>query len=148
MQVKEIMTPDPRCCVPESNLGEVAQMMLDCDCGEIPIVDSLDSGKPIGVITDRDIVCRTVALGKNPLELRARDCMTSPVITVRPDTDVEDCCKQMEHYQVRRIPVVDANGRCCGLVAQADVANRVPARRTAEVVRQVSQQTYYAHEGL
>ena len=69
MQVKEVMTPDPACCVPETGLQEVAKMMVDHDCGEIPVIENKESRLPIGVITDRDIVCRTVALGTNPLDM-------------------------------------------------------------------------------
>jgi len=83
-------------------------------------------GQPVGVITDRDIICRAVALGKNPLELTARDCMTSPVVTVTPDASIEQCAEVMETHRLRRIPVVDAAGSCCGIVSQADVALRMP----------------------
>src|SRR5688500_19096728 len=69
MQVREIMTSDPACCTPDTNLQDVACMMIECDCGAIPVVDDLDSGRVIGMITDRDITCRTVAQRKNPLDL-------------------------------------------------------------------------------
>ena len=136
MKVQEIMTSDPACCRPETNLREVACLMAEHDCGEIPVVNG---GKPVGVITDRDIVARAVAQGRNPLELMARDCMSSPVVTVTPDTDVKDCCDTMEQHQIRRVPVVDASGTCCGMVSQADIAQHASARKTAEVVKQVSQ---------
>src|SRR5438874_1649546 len=86
MYVREFMSSDPVCCGQTSSLAEVARLMVDRNCGEIPIVASGDSGKLIGVITDRDITCRTVAQGLNPLELTAADCMSSPVVTVTPDT--------------------------------------------------------------
>jgi len=142
IRVSHIMTPNPRCCTPDTNLGEIAQRMLDSDCGEIPVVDGLDTRVPVGVITDRDIVCRAVAQGKNPLELRARDCMSRPVITVTPETSIEECCKLMAQYRLRRMPVVDEKGRCCGLVAQADLAKNASARKTAELVKEVSQTSY------
>ena len=72
MQVKEVMTADPACCISETTLTEVAKMMVDNDCGEIPVVESNESKLPIGVITDRDIVCRTVALGLNPARSNSR----------------------------------------------------------------------------
>jgi CBS domain-containing protein len=141
MRVKEIMTINVKCCTPETNLREVGRMMVEGDCGEIPVVDNQQSMKPIGVVTDRDITCRTVAQGKNPLDLSARDCMTSPVVTVTPDTTIEECCERMERHQIRRVPVVDQSGRLCGMIAQADLAKYVPERQTAEVVRRVSQPT-------
>src|SRR5687768_11839838 len=86
MLVKDVMTPDPACCISETALQEVAQLMVDHDCGEIPVVDSKETNRPIGVITDRDIVCRAVAQGLNPLDLTVADCMTTPCVTVTPET--------------------------------------------------------------
>jgi CBS domain-containing protein len=112
-------------------------MMVDCDCGEIPVIDT-QSRRPIGVITDRDIVCRTIAEGRNPFDLSARDCMTTDVVTISLDKSVDECCELMERHQIRRIPVVDARGACCGIVSQADIARRVSERAVGEVVRDVS----------
>lgn len=138
MKVNEIMSKDPACCTPESRLGEVARLMVENDCGEIPVVDSKRTMRPVGVITDRDIVVRTVAEGKNPLEAEAGDCMSSPAVTVTPETSVEECCDIMEERQLRRVPVVDDAGACCGIVAQADIARHAPTDQTAEVVKEVS----------
>lgn len=138
MNVKEIMTKDPACCSKDTNLQEVAKMMKDNDCGCIPVIENEDSKKPVGVITDRDICCRTVAEGKNPLDLTAADAMTSNVETVKEDTSVEDCCSLMEDKQIRRVVVVDDNGGCCGIVAQADIAIKTNEHKTAEVVQEVS----------
>ncbi len=138
MQVKDIMTREPACCMPDTNLQEVARLMVECDCGEIPVVENRQSMKPVGVVTDRDICCRTVAEGKNPLEMTAGDCMSSPCVTVTPEMGVEDCCRVMEENQIRRVPVVDERGACCGIVAQADIAQRASERETAEVVKEVS----------
>jgi CBS domain-containing protein len=139
MQVKDIMTKNPACCTPDTNLQEVARLMVQLDCGESPVVQSNQSMKLVGVITDRDITCRTVAVGKNPLEMTAGDCMSSPCITVTPEMSVEDCCQVMEENQVRRVPVVDESGACCGIVAQADIAQHASKRETGRVVREVSQ---------
>jgi len=138
MQVKDIMTKNPACCTPDTNLQEVARLMVELDCGESPVVQSNQSMKLVGVITDRDITCRTVAVGKNPLEMTAGDCMSSPCITVTSEMSVEDCCHVMEENQVRRVPVVDENGACCGIVAQADIAQHASKLETARVVKGVS----------
>lgn len=138
MNVSEVMTDSPQCCSPDTGLQEVAQMMVDCDCGCIPVVDGDDSKMPVGMITDRDITCRVVAQGRNPLDLTARDAMTSTVVSVTPDTSLEDCLDLMEESQVRRIAVVDNDGKICGIVAQADVARNADEQKTAEVVQQVS----------
>lgn len=141
MLVKEVMTADPACCISETALQEVAQMMVDHDCGEIPVVESRKTKLPIGVITDRDIVCRTVARGFNPLDLTVGDCMSRPCVTVTPDMSVEECSRVMEENKIRRVPVVDADGSCCGIVALADIALNATKSVAAEVVKEVSEPT-------
>jgi len=141
MQVKEVMTADPACCISETPLQEVAQMMVDNDCGEIPVVESRETNLPIGVITDRDIVCRSVARGLNPLDLTVADCMSRPCVTVTPAMSVEECSRIMEENKIRRVPVVDAAGSCCGIVALANIALYARRSVTAEVVKEVSEPT-------
>ena len=138
MQVNEIMTKNPACATAATGLQEIAKMMVDNDCGCIPIVDGENSKKPVGMLTDRDITIRTVAEGKNPLDLTAGDVMTGDVITISPDASVEECGNLMEDKQVRRIAVVDENGACIGMVAQADIALEGNDRQAAEVVQEVS----------
>lgn len=139
MKVREIMTTNPACCTRDTPLSEVARTMLDRDCGQIPVVDDMSSRKLIGVVTDRDIVCRAIAQGQNPVEMSAGDVMSSPVVTVMPDAKVEEVCKTLEDRQVRRIPVQDDEGRCCGIVSLADIAQSGSDRMTAEVVKTISQ---------
>jgi CBS domain-containing protein len=139
MKVKKIMTADPASCLPDTNLGDVSRLMVENDCGEIPVVETNGGLKPIGVITDRDIVCRTVARQINPLELSAKDCMTAPVLAVSEEASVDDCCRLMETHQVRRALVVDGAGALCGVVSQADIALNMAGRKAGEVVREVSQ---------
>jgi len=141
MRVSDIMTDNPACCTPDTPLAAVASLMVEHDCGEIPIVDGADTKRPMGVITDRDIVCRVVAQDKNPLGLAARDCMTSPVVTVTPGTSTDDCARGMAEYRVRRIPVIDDQGRLCGMVSQADLARAAPQDETGDVVRRISEPT-------
>jgi CBS domain-containing protein len=139
MEVERIMTTDPACCTPDTPLQEVARLMVENDCGQIPVVENDKTRRTVGVITDRDIVCRALAIGKNPLNLTAEHVMSRPVLTVRPDTKVEECCRLMEERQVRRAPVEDESGRCCGIVSLADIVQNAPEHMTAEVVRTVSQ---------
>ena len=138
MNVKEVMTANPACCTSDMSLQEVAKLMVDNDCGCIPVVDDTKSKKPVGMITDRDITVRTVAEGKNPLELTVSDAMTANAITVTPLTSLEECCNLMESNQVRRVAVIDEKGSCCGIIAQADIAVNADQRKTAEVVQEVS----------
>ena len=141
MQVSDIMTANPTCCTPQTPLQEVARMMVDNDCGEIPVVENFDTRIPVGVITDRDITCRTVAKGINPLELAASDCMTPDPVTVTPDMSVEECGLLMEDHKIRRIPVVDAAGACCGIVALADIASSATKTDAGDVLQEVSEPT-------
>ena len=138
MNVKEVMTADPACCTADTPLPEVAKMMKECDCGCIPVVDDMTNKKPVGMITDRDITIRTVAEGRNPMDMKASDAMTANVMTVTPETSLEECCNLMEEHQIRRVAVVDKNGSCCGMIAQADIAVNADSSKTAEVVQEVS----------
>ena len=138
MLVREIMTAQPVYGTPDTSLHVIAQMMVENDCGCIPIVENEQTQSPIGMITDRDIVIRTIAENRNPMDLQAEDIMTGGIITVAPDTNLEDCANLMESKQIRRIAVVDESGKLCGMVAQADIANNAPTHTTAEVVQEVS----------
>src|SRR5439155_16319925 len=109
---RDVMTEHPACCTPETPLDEVAKLMRQHDCGEIPVVDPAE--QPVGVITDRDIVCRVIAEGKNPMAYPAEICMSQPVTTVMVDAPLGEVVATMEKHQVRRVPVVDARGRCVG----------------------------------
>jgi len=135
-RARDVMTPDPACCSPHTSIDQVAKMMIQNNCGEIPIVDA--ANRPIGVVTDRDIVCRIVAEGKNPLGYTAEQAMTAPVVTLGPDVSIDDVIATMEDRQIRRVLVVDEEGACAGIIAQADVAVRGAVRKTAELVREVS----------
>ena len=139
MKVKEVMTTDPACAISETTLQEVAQMMIDHDCGEIPVVDSKETKIPIGVITDRDIVCRALAKGLKPSDLTVADCMTTPCVTVTPETSIGTCAWIMEDKKIRRVVVVDADGSCCGIIALADIARLGKTAVTTEIVKEVSE---------
>ena len=136
---RDVMTPNPACCAPGTALDEVARLMVKNDCGEIPVVDASD--RPIGVVTDRDIVCRAVAEGKNPSGHAAESVMTTPVVTVRADASIDDVVATMERHQIRRVPVVDDGGCCTGIIAQADLASDGPPQKSAELLRAVSRST-------
>ncbi len=141
MKVSELMTNDPTCCTPETSIEAVARLMVDVDCGAIPVVGDLTSRFPIGIVTDRDIVVRTIAAGNNPLELTARDCMTAPAITVTKDTTLADCVDLLELNQIRRVVVVDRDGRIAGILAQADIAMHLSKRKAGELLQEVSEPT-------
>jgi len=135
-QARDIMTPDPACCMPHTSLDEVAKMMVRYNCGEIPVVDCDD--QLIGVVTDRDIVSRVVAGGKNPLAYTAETCMSHPAVAIREKAPLEEVLMTMETHQIRRVPVVDDRGHCCGIIAQADIARAGTEHEVAELMREVS----------
>jgi len=138
MTVATVMTSCPACCTPSSTLTDVARLMVENDCGEIPVVEDLDSRKLAGVITDRDIATRVVATGRNSAEARAMDAMTSPAVSVHSDTSLQECCETMETHQIRRVPVVDEAGAVVGIVSLADVVRSANTSTTVAVVKEVS----------
>ena len=138
-RISEVMTPDPAACRVETPVREVARMMIDNDCGQIPVLN--DQGMPVGVITDRDIAVRIVAQGGDGM-VKASDAMSSPTKTVRTDSDLKEAITLMEQAQVRRVPVVDPSGRLAGIVSLADIALAGKKKDTAEIVREVSEPRY------
>jgi CBS domain-containing protein len=139
MRVADIMTTNVTCCTPDTSLRDVARLMVEADCGAVPVVNEMRDKRPVGIVTDRDITCKAVARGKNPLELKAKDVMSDGCVSVTPDMSLDDCCAQMQEKQIRRVVVVDKDGACCGIVAQADIAIEAPEHETAEVVKRVSE---------
>ena len=138
MTASDLMTSNPACCTMETPLTDVARMMVQCDCGEIPVVERQDLKKPVGVVTDRDICCRAVAEGRNPLTMTAADVMSSPAVCAKQGDHIDAVKRIMESHQIRRVPVVDDTGEICGIVSLADIALRDSRKETGEVVREVS----------
>lgn len=136
MNVQDIMTAKPRCCMPEATLAEAARMMLEMDVGEIPVTDR--ELKVTGVITDRDIVVRCVATGGDPQNSTVQSCMTAPALTLESDASLEDCARLMAGQRIRRVPIVDADGAICGIVAQADLEATDARSLKAEVAKRVA----------
>ena len=143
--LSSVMTPNPAVCTPDTPLREVAQMMAINDCGEIPVVESAQNARPVGVVTDRDITVRIVAEGRDSASAKASDAMTSPAETVRANAKLDDVCSLMEEKQIRRVVVVDDDGKVCGIIAQADIARSGRDEETAEIVREVSEPSHARH---
>ncbi len=142
MRAQEIMSANPACCTPSATVQEVARIMKEHDCGCVPVVDSLESRRLVGVITDRDLAVRGLAEGKGA-EAKVDGVMTTDPFTARPDTDLSEIQKAMADRQLRRVPIVDADGCCVGIIAQADLARsageRVSERDVAVVVERISE---------
>lgn len=137
MDVKSVMTPNPACCTAQTPLRDVARMMVDNDCGQIPVVD--DAGAPVGVVTDRDIAIRIVAEGRDSNNATASDAMTKSAKTVRSDSSLKDAVYLMEESKIRRVPVVDENGKLAGMFSLADLALANKPDATAQMVKEVSE---------
>jgi CBS domain-containing protein len=134
VRVRDIMTPDPAWCTPDSTAREAATLMRDHDCGSIPVVENGETKRLIGTLTDRDITVRGVAEGKDP-ETPVRELMTESPVTCGPDDEVEIVREVMVARLVRRVPVVADKGVLVGIVAQADIAREDGAASDQEVGR-------------
>jgi CBS domain-containing protein len=127
MKVKDVMTKNVTYVNPATTVTETAHLMQMHNIGAIPVCDQSDV---VGIVTDRDIVVRTVAPGKNPQMTTVKDVMTAGVSTVSPDMDIKDVTRQMANSQIRRVPVIE-NNTLVGIVALGDVA--VDAKYDTEV---------------
>ncbi len=140
MEVQEIMTSDPVCCSADDTIAAAASLMERTDCGLIPVVDSSKSqNSVVGVITDRDIAIRGVARGLSA-DATVQELMTLKPHCCSPHSDVKEVGQIMSDRQVRRVVVVDDDGHCVGIVAQADLARAAessPAIGEVELARVV-----------
>lgn len=134
MRVRQVMTQQPACCSPDTKLVVVAKMMAEHDCGEIPVCDG---GEIVGVITDRDLACRAVARGMNPLDTPVRAVMTSDPYTVSEHANLIDAATLMEEHHVRRLPVT-RDGHLVGIISQADLIPNLPYDKVLELLTAVS----------
>ena len=135
MLILDVMTPYPTCCRPDDNVGRVARLMLEHDCGIIPVCTER---KVVGVITDRDITCRVVALDRTPREIPVREVMTSPVFCVHENENIQAAVDLMEAKQVRRLPVLDADDDIVGIIAPSDLAPMFASTNVADFLLAVS----------
>jgi len=135
MNIRQAMTPDPATCEPTTTLRLVAMLMRDHDCAAVPIVSS---GEVVGIVTDRDIACRGVARGWNAAELPAAAVMSSPLVAILPDETLEDAIQVMKENRVHHLPVIDADGRLLGIVAQSDLGRRMTNRELGQLARETS----------
>jgi CBS domain-containing protein len=133
--VRDVMTARPRAAAPDTPLSQVAELMVTEDVGAIPVIDG---DKLAGVITDRDIVVRAIAKGKDPRGMATSEISSGEVVTVGPDHDLSDALHLMAQHQVRRLPVVDDENRLVGMVSQADVALESHDKSVGEMVAEIS----------
>lgn len=137
MKVTDVMTPAPVCCLPGDTAEKAAKIMRDHNVGSVPVVLDHKSRQLIGIITDRDLCCTVVASGLEPKATPIKRFVTTNPLTCRESDSVDVCLNLMQVYQLRRIPVIDDEARCIGVVAQADLA-RHNITKTLETLVEVS----------
>ena len=133
--VQEAMTSNPTAITPDTTVQEAARVMKTEDVGALPIVED---GRLTCVVTDRDLAIRGLAEGTSP-ETPVRDIASKDVATIDPQQSLEEAARMMAEHQVRRLPVVEEDGRLVGMLAQADVAKAGHDTLTGEVVEKISQ---------
>jgi len=141
MKVRDIMTANPVCCLPEDSVQKVATMLRDKDIGAMPVVLEQGSRKLVGVVTDRDLCCRVLANGSNSTMRIDRIFSANPV-TCREGENVNHCEELMQEHQIRRVVVVDGEGACIGIVTQADLALKEKPEKVSKVVAAVSKRRH------
>jgi CBS domain-containing protein len=134
--IREVMTSNPCTIDADKPVSYAAKMMRDEDVGLAPVVEG---DRLVGTLTDRDIAIRVVAEGRDPDSTKAKDVASKDVVTVDPQQDLDEALRLMAEHQLRRLPVVEEDGRVVGVVAQADVARLADDRKTGEVVERISQ---------
>jgi CBS domain-containing protein len=132
--IKEVMSSDVRTCEPDATVVDVAKVMAKEDVGPIPVVEG---GRLVGLVTDRDLVVRVLAEGKDPKTTKVGEIASRDLVTVSSEEDLDQALKLLAQHQVRRLPVVEGD-RVVGIVAQADVARLGKDAKTGEVVEEIS----------
>jgi CBS domain-containing protein len=135
MNIRDVMTPNPRTVSPDDTIQSAARIMRDEDTGVVPVVEN---GRPIGMVTDRDIVVRAVASGSQPGGA-VRDIVTRRIVSVTPETSTREANELMSEHQVRRLPVVE-DERLVGIVSIGDLAVKEGRDgRTGDTLQHISE---------
>jgi CBS domain-containing protein len=133
-QVRDVMTSNPVTCSSQASIADAAKVMAKEDIGPLPVVDA---DRLVGILTDRDIVVRVVAEGRDPQSTSVGDVATSDLVTVSPDEDLSRALQLLAERQVRRLPVAEGE-TLVGVIAQADIARQGDDSATGQVVEQIS----------
>jgi CBS domain-containing protein len=132
--VQDVMTKDPGTVEVSAPIIQAAEIMLREDVGSVPI---LEEGRLVGMLTDRDIVLRVVAEGRDARTITCGDIASRQLATIDPQQPLQEALRLMGEHQVRRLPVVEEDGRLVGIVAQADIARNDPAE-VGQLVEEIS----------
>jgi CBS domain-containing protein len=141
MQIGEIMTHNPACCLPSDSAQKAAAIMRDLDTGVVPVVADETSNKLAGIVTDRDLCLAVIAEGKDPAEVRVEECMTTTVAYCKEEDDLERALELMRNKAIRRVPVVDDEERVTGILSTADVVLQTPVGvdEVSETLKEISE---------
>jgi CBS domain-containing protein len=138
MKVRDIMTKDPICCVLTDTAQRVAQTLRDENIGSVPIVEDQQSRKLIGMITDRDLCCSVIADGLDPKTSTIVNLISSEPVSCRDGDNIQKCEQAMQEHRIRRMPVVDGEGHCIGIVSQADLALKGKPDELSKTIAEIS----------
>ncbi len=134
-RVKDAMTSNPCTIDADQTVEYAARMMKQENVGLAPIVEG---DRLVGTLTDRDIVVRVVVEGRDPKTVKVRDVASKDIVTIDPQQDLDEALRLMASHQVRRLPVVEEDGRVVGVLAQADVAQEAKEKKVGEMVEEIS----------
>ncbi len=135
MKVKDAMHKGVEWVPPSTPVADLAKKMREHDIGSIPVGEN---DKLIGMVTDRDIVCRGIGNGKDLSKLTARDVMTSNIVWCHADEELDDATRIMEDKKIRRLPVIDTNKRMVGMLSLGDISHSAKSKLSGEVLHAVS----------
>jgi CBS domain-containing protein len=137
MELREIMTPAVVTAAPDAPVQRVAVLMRERNVGSVVLVDG--SGRPVGIVTDRDLAVRVLAQGSDPEQTQVGQVASTDVVALTPEHDLDDALKLMAREQVRRLPIVAGENQLVGMVAQADVARATKEKSAGEVIEAISE---------
>lgn len=136
----EVMTNNPVCCLPNDMVVKAAKLMKSGNVGSVPVIENEETRKMVGIITDRDLAMKVVAEGKDPKSTKVAAVMTAKVVSCQSEDDLQKAMDSMSKHQLRRIPIIEKDGRILGIISQADIATRVDKpNKTAAMVKEISQ---------
>jgi CBS domain-containing protein len=135
-RIGDLMTENPRTTRADASVVEAAKVMREEDVGLVPVVEG---DRLVGTVTDRDVAIRVVADGRDPQSTTVAEIASTDLVTVDPEQELDEGLRLMASQQVRRLPVVEEDGRLVGIVSQADIARYGDDSQTGQVVEQISQ---------
>lgn len=122
MRCKELMTSEPTTCILKDNVAVAADIMWSEDCGAVPVLKDVENQELVGMVTDRDIAMYVVKhANTHPNNVSVEDCMSSPVVSCQENDSVERAMELMGEHRIRRIPVINPDGECVGIISEADL---------------------------